>query len=161
MKNIILIIIVFAVLVPSCKPKVIPPEELTFSEILLLHQWRKTEVAVYNTSNELEEYLFTFENAEDCEKNTFWNYTGYSSSSNYGGIRYSNFCLNIYWYPYKYSFKNDSLIVESYESATSLAFYSAKHINYYDKANYILDYDTIINEENKKIKETYTAFPKN
>jgi len=154
MKNIILIIIVFAVLVPSCKPKVIPPEELTLSEILLLHQWRKTEKAIYNTNNELEEYLFTFEDAEDCEKNSYILFLSY-----YGEL---NMCTNVPIKQKEWKIINDTLFIYPFNSEGIIKdVYYRKHINYYDKANYILDYDTIINEENKKIKETYTAFPKN
>lgn len=152
MKKLMSIIIVFTVMITSCKPKIITPKELTLSEILLLHQWRKTEEAIYNTNNELEEYLFIFEDAKDCEKNSFYIY-----SVNYNEI---NFCkdkvLTLDW-----DIKNDTLFIQPHTYDTISTFYSAKHIEYYDEANYILDYDTIINEENKKIKETYTAFPKN
>jgi len=156
MKN-ILLITALIIITYNCKPPEIkPPEHLTLDEILPKHQWRKTEKAIYNTNNELEEYLFTFDDAEDCEKNSYCTYTGVSKRENYGVISNYNNCNSDYLHTSKYLIVDDTIIVESYNSVV----YYKKNINYYDEKTYILDYDTTINDINKKIKETFTAFPK-
>ncbi len=153
MKHIILILLMATIIIGSCKPKPIEPKDLTFDEILRKSQWRKTEKAIYNTNNELEKYLFTFDDAEDCEKNTYWDF--------YGEVRYYNLCTGDYWHPYQYTINNDSLTVYPYEKDTVSTLNFKKHINYYDEKAFVLDYDTTINNINKKIKETFTAFPNN
>ncbi len=152
MKKYIQILLIITIIIGSCKPKPI----LTLDEILSKYQWRKTEKAIYNTNNELEDYLFTFEDAEDCEKNSYHIYSGRKQ----GEYRIFNLCRNGYYISYEFFIKNDTIILKPFKSDTVSKFYSKKHINYYDEKTYILDYDTTINDVNKKIKETFTAYPK-
>ena len=147
MNNYRLFFLVLFIIAGSCKPKPIEPKDLTFDEILRKSQWRKTEKAIYNTNNELEKYLFNFDDAVDCEKNTYWLFQGSG--------RYYNFCTGDYWHYFQYSINNDSLNVNIDNVIT------IKHIDYYDEKAFVLDYDTTINNINKKIKETFTAFPNN
>jgi len=159
MKNILLITSLI-IISYNCKPHEIkPPEHLTLDEILPKHQWRKTEKAIYNTNNELEEYLFTFEDAEDCEKNTYILFSNIYSGG-HGMYSYHNLCIESLSHHYMWSTENDSIFIKPYKSDTISIYHFEKHINYYNEKTYILDYDTTINDINKKIKETFTAFPK-
>ncbi|MCF6367122.1 MAG: hypothetical protein L3J35_13105 [Bacteroidales bacterium] len=121
----------------------------SFSDILREHQWRKTEEAVYNINNEFENYTFQFENAEDCEKNSFM-YLGKD------GCDMLNLCNNT-WISYQININGDSLIFIPYDYDT-ISVKISRFIEYYDNRSFILKYDTLIENYNKKIKETYTAF---
>lgn len=157
MKKNILYFIVLIIIAGSCKPKPIEQKKITIVDILKEHQWRKIEEAIYSLNNKFEEYLFTFKDAEDCEKNSYTTYSGISEIENYGELTYYDICAEDIYHTYKFNLEADTLYIMSYKDS---GFYSTKHITYFDENTFILDYDTIINNVNKKIKETFTAFPK-
>lgn len=130
------------------------PEIISFADVLHLgFQWRKTAEAVYNKDNAFEKYTFNFEMAKDCEKNSFI-YLGKD------GCDIFNLCTNIYLISYTVEIEKDSIrFVPYYYDTIQIGF--SRYIDYYDERSFVLRYDTIINGENKIIKESYLAFDMN
>jgi len=136
----------------SCKK----PVYKTFEDVLPLQQWRKTSETVYNKNNEFEKYTFNFETAEDCQKNSFLKF-GNKYNDTYGDCIIQNFCSNRLWISYRWSIKNDSLIFTPYDFDTLQVKFS-RFIDYYNMRTFTLRHDTLINDTDKIIKETYSAF---
>lgn len=128
----------------------------SFGTILKKHQWRKTEEVTYNSNNEFEKYTYLFENAQDCYKNSFYEFGGITDIKG-NGVKY-NFCAD-YGANFSWEIKNDSLILTPYDYDTISAKIT-RFIENYDKKSFILRHDTIIDGNNKKIKETFSAFEK-
>lgn len=124
------------------------PEIISFEDIYIKYQWRKTVVAVFNADNEFEKYIFDFETAEDCEKDSYLQF----------GYVY-NLCNNSR-IGYLLKIDSDSINYIPYDFDTIHLGFS-RYIDYYDERSFVLRYDTIINGENKIIKQSYSAFDLN
>lgn len=125
---------------------------ISIEDVLSVHQWRKTLEAVYNGNNEFEKYTFNFETAANCEKNSYM-YLGRD------GCYIYNLCSNDYYISYAIRINNDSIYFIPYDYDTTNIGYS-RFIEYYNERSFVLRYDTMINDNNKFIKETYMAFDK-
>ena len=121
------------------------PATISFLDIYSKYQWRKTTEAIYNADNEFEKYTYNFETAEDCEKNSY-------IYLNYIYNMCKNNCIGYY-----VDIQNDSIYYIPHNSDT-IHIKICRYIEYYDNRNFIFRYDTLINGENKIIKETYSAF---
>jgi len=125
---------------------------VSFTGILKNKTWRKTLEAVYNEKNEFEKYTFNFETAKDCEKNSYF-------LLGQDGCYIFNLC-NDDRISYNIEIENDSIYYIPYDFDTIHIGFS-RYVEYYDMRSFVLRYDTIINGENKIIKESYSAFDLN
>lgn len=151
-KYYVLLLISFGFIIFSCKQ----PQIFSFEGILYKHQWRKIKEAVYNSNNEFEKYTYLIENAQDCEKNSFWDF---GKPGDYSNMNYYDLCNNIQ-NSFLWKVESDSLIFNPWNFDTLHVKFS-RFIEYYDTRSFVLRYDTLINNSNKIIKETYWALDLN
>jgi len=148
-KYIILLLIVFGI--TNCKKR----EEIPLSEVLILHSWRNTETAMYDSKDKFEKYTYLFDDASLCKKNSYIEMSKLSRfRNNYGYYEIINLCnMSHTWIDW--TIKNDSFFLKKYGNDTIL---KKRKVESYTDRSFTLRYDTIINNNKKIIRETYDAF---
>ena len=132
----------------------------SIDELLPLYQWRKTEVAIYSLNGDLEAYIFQFDNAEDCEKNSCLKFGRYiTDTSQYSSIYYKyNLCNSFSMESYNWFLneEKDSIKFTVYNQPLNII--SKYYIESYDNDEFVLRNDTIIEEKKKYTKTIYSSY---